>query len=115
MRKLAPKILRRKIISFYSDWPRGLHSHYSLDKLSKDLRGRKILRLSRIGKVIFLHLSGQNSPRIAFHQRMSGRLLILDDSDFTVNAKHIRIKLGLSGSKILAFVDPRKFGIMWYG
>lgn len=121
MRKLAPKIKGRRIVSFASDWPRGLRGEYDVENLAKDIFDRKIKRLSRVGKVLFLHLSANQGKRfdgdkkLAFHQRMSGRLAVLDESELLEVNKHARIKIGLDNGKILVFFDPRKFGIVWYG
>lgn len=119
MRKLAPQIKGRKIISFVSDWPRGLRAEYKIPYLQKDIFGRKIKQLSRIGKVLFLHLSpvGKRkiSVKLAFHQRMSGRLAVLDRNEVEKATKHARIRIGLDNNKFLVFFDPRKFGVAWYG
>lgn len=49
---------------------------------------------------------------LAFHQRMSGRLLIVERAH---QDKYIRRRFRLSGGKDLAFHDVRRFGIVWYG
>ena len=49
---------------------------------------------------------------LAFHQRMSGRLLVVD-RDF--KDKYIRKRFKLSDGKDLAFHDVRRFGVVWYG
>src|SRR3989344_399976 len=97
MRKLAPQIKGRKIISFISDWPRGLRSEFKGEALEKDIFERKINQLSRIGKVLFLHLSGSskinNDRKLGFHHRMSGRLAVLDKNDIQKFNKHARVKI----------------------
>ncbi len=74
------------------------------------LDGRKILRLERRGKAILIYLSG--GKILAFHQRMSGKLLVVDRK---FQDKHIRFRYKLSSGKDLIMHDVRKFGIKWYG
>ncbi len=119
MRKLAPQITGRKIVSFTSDWPRGLKADFKGHALEKDIFGRKIKYLSRIGKVLFLHLSKsgkeENYRKLGFHQRMSGRLAVLVSDELLTPNKHARVKIGLDNGRVLVFFDHRKFGVVWYG
>ena len=68
------------------------------------------MRLERRGKAILIYLSGDRI--LAFHQRMSGKLLI---TPLGFKDKHIRKRFRLSSGKDLVFHDVRKFGIIWYG
>ncbi len=86
--KLKPLIKGRRILNF----------------------NRKILGLERKGKAILIHLSGDYL--LAFHQRMSGRLLVVN-RDY--KDKYIRRRFKLSNGKDLAFHDVRRFGVVWYG
>lgn len=81
-----------------------------LGKRILDLGNKKILRLERRGKAIILYLS--HGYVLAFHQRMSGKLLI---GDRNYKDKHIRFRFKISSGKDLIFHDVRKFGIKWYG
>ncbi|MDO8522930.1 MAG: DNA-formamidopyrimidine glycosylase [bacterium] len=91
-RKLEPLIKGRRILDF----------------------DRKILGLERRGKAILIWLSSASPKQylLAFHQRMSGRLLVVE-RDF--KDKYIRRRFKLSDGKDLAFHDVRKFGVVWYG
>ncbi|MDP2668656.1 MAG: DNA-formamidopyrimidine glycosylase family protein [bacterium] len=71
---------------------------------------KKILDLERRGKAILIHLTGNYF--LAFHQRMSGKLLIVDRNH---HDKYIRRRFQLSDGKDLAFHDVRRFGVVWYG
>lgn len=71
---------------------------------------KKILNLERRGKAILIHLSG--GKILGFHQRMSGKLLIVPRG---FKDKHIRRRFKLSGGKDLVLHDVRKFGVVWYG
>lgn len=75
-----------------------------------NLDGRKILELERRGKAILIYLSG--GKILAFHQRMSGKLLVTERS---FKDKHVRFRFKLSSGKDLIFHDVRKFGVRWYG
>lgn len=82
-------------------------------KLRRDIKGRKILDVERRGKVIFLKLSGKPPRSLAMHLRMSGRL------EIALNRKAkdpwTRFAWKLDKGRELRFVDPRKFGVVWYG
>lgn len=108
-RKLTP-LIGKTVASFYCDWPRGLRVTTSPQKMAADIRGRKILGLDRHGKVIILSLGERV---IAFHQRMSGRLMIAPRN--VKPGKFVHHRLTFSDGSALWFLDPRKFGIIWYG
>lgn len=71
---------------------------------------RKIISLERKGKAVLINLSGNYI--LAFHQRMSGRLLVVPHD---YKDKYIRRRFRLSDGKDLAFHDVRRFGVVWYG
>jgi len=78
-----------------------------------DLGNKKILNVERRSKAILLRLEGSPTSFIlGFHQRMSGRLLIVE-RDF--KDKYIRRRFKLSDGKDLVFHDVRRFGVIWYG
>ncbi|MBI2034042.1 MAG: bifunctional DNA-formamidopyrimidine glycosylase/DNA-(apurinic or apyrimidinic site) lyase [Candidatus Liptonbacteria bacterium] len=108
-RKLAP-LIKKTIVSFSCDWPRGLRVVRSTRDINRDIRGRRVRGIRRHGKVIFLDLGERI---IAFHQRMSGRLEIPPRS--TKPTKHVHHILTFSDGSALWFHDPRKFGVVWYG
>lgn len=96
-------------MSFWTDWPRGLRIS-SRKEISRDIRGRKILRLERKGKAVLVHLSG--GKILGFHQRMSGKLLVVPKK---FSDKHIHFHLDISRYESLVMHDIRKFGVVWYG
>src|SRR3990167_4181648 len=75
-----------------------------------NLGGKKILRIGRRGKAILIYLSG--GKILGFHQRMSGKLLIVQRGWKDKHTHHI---FKLSSGKDLVFHDIRKFGVVWYG
>ena len=103
-RKLQP-LTGKTIQSFWND--RAV--------AAKNIRGLKVLRIFRRGKAIVFELSGARI--LAFHQRMSGRLLIVDESyDRMIRQQyHIHAKINFNDKSRLLFQDPRKFGVIWYG
>ena len=75
-----------------------------------NLGGRNILRVERKGKAILIHISG--GKILGFHQRMTGKLLIVRRGWKDKHTHHI---FKLSDGNDLVFHDVRKFGVMWYG
>lgn len=70
---LNQKIVGYTIVDFWSDWPKAL-KNLSLEKFKKEIRNRKILNVRRIGKNIFIDLSGNKTLYI--HLKMTGHLLV---------------------------------------
>ncbi len=156
LRKLMPLIKNKTLVDFWTDWPRGLRLARP-DFVKRDIRGRKIIDGHRTGKVIFLHLSrlagarakrarkprtrvssvrGKPERMLAFHQRMSGRLIFVRRASSTQAGRleykgqaysnvleNIRVRperwihflFKFSDGSELRFTDPRKFGLVWYG
>ncbi len=120
--KIKP-LVGRTAGHFWSDWPRGFKSVHDDKSLSSDISGRKVLRISRHGKVVFMELGSKGrSPRdngrlLAFHLRMSGRLHIArkEDKPDAKELKHIHAVISFTDGTELRFHDPRKFGLIWYG
>lgn len=115
--KLLPLVRGRKILNFWTDWARGL-KNATPAAVRKDIAGRKILNLSRRGKVLFFKLSGMPPTALAIHFRMSGRLEVVSTQGAVKVSKRSRwvhFVWHLSGGKELRFIDPRKFGVVWYG
>ncbi len=110
----------------------------SMRWVAADMRGRKILDIARRGKVLFFRLSGtprsKRSPLLrgkpervmAIHLRMSGRLEMAlrpakrhPDPERSEGegslSRWTHFSWQLSGNRELKFIDPRKFGVVWYG
>jgi len=123
-RKLEP-LKGRKIKGFWSDWPRGLRITGSAKKIDKDIKGRKILSVRRYGKAVVFELEKRKGDKkgekiLAFHQRMSGSLLIRSKADSQKSKvgrqkEHVHAKVLFEDGTELWFKDPRKFGVVWYG
>lgn len=112
---LNKKIKGDSITGFWSDWPKAIKNK-SAKEFEKEIRGRKILGARRIGKNIFIDLSGGKT--IYIHLKMTGHLLIkskvesrkpkADYFDDRVN-QYIHHVWRLGKNKTLEFSDVRKF------
>ncbi len=83
------------------------------DKFSfyDDIKGKKILSLSRKGKFILFHLSEEK--KLIFHLRMEGKLFV--ENKKTLSTKHMTLFLPFENDdRGLAFYDVRKFGCLYY-
>ena len=70
---LNKKIVGYTIVDFWSDWPKAIKNK-KLPNFKKEIKGRKILSIRRIGKNIFIDLSGEKTLYI--HLKMTGHLLV---------------------------------------
>ncbi len=118
---LNKKVKGLTIADVWTDWPKYFRrSKGGFDGFKKSVTGRKIEKVWRIGKNIIFDLSG--GKKMLIHQKMTGHLLI-----GTWNMKHgtwmpaqkgllservngyIHLMFWLSGGKMLALSDLRKF------
>jgi len=115
---LNRKIKSDTITGFWSDWKKTVKM--PIEKFEKEIKDKKILSVSRIGKNIFINLSGGKT--IYIHLKMTGHLLV---KHVTCNTKHkaekndyfsekvnqyIRHIFYLKSGRTLEFSDVRKFG-----
>jgi formamidopyrimidine-DNA glycosylase len=70
---LNKKIVGYEIVDFWSDWPSAIKNK-TLVNFKKEIKNRKILGVRRVGKNIFIDLSGGKTLYI--HLKMTGHLLI---------------------------------------
>jgi formamidopyrimidine-DNA glycosylase len=73
-------------------------------EVERELRGRRVDRLSRRGKYLVWELSGE--VFLAQHLRMTGAVLY----DPGVEPGHVRVRIGLDDGHRLVYDDPRRFG-----
>jgi formamidopyrimidine-DNA glycosylase len=116
---LNQKIKGDIITDFWSDWKKSIRMPIEL--FTREIKGKKILSASRIGKNIFINLSGGKT--IYVHLKMTGHLLIKsqknkatkcqtrgrDYFDDKVN-QYIHHIFYLKSGRTLEFSDLRKFG-----
>ncbi|NTU67115.1 MAG: bifunctional DNA-formamidopyrimidine glycosylase/DNA-(apurinic or apyrimidinic site) lyase [Candidatus Moranbacteria bacterium] len=109
---LNRKIKGDVITDFWSEWPKAINGK-SLDAFKKEIKGRKVLEARRIGKNIFIDLSGGKTLYI--HLKMTGHLLIKQKAESNgyfsdrVN-QYIRHIFHIGKDKTMEFSDMRKFG-----
>ncbi len=80
--------------------------------MAKELPGRRIERVYRVGKHIVFDLARGKAPGLQWivHLGMTGRLLVADAE--TPVPRHTHGILHLASGRELRFVDPRRFGRM---
>lgn len=140
IRRIQPHILNRMIEDVWSDAPSLLRNRADVHTFRKEVRGRKIILVTRRGKNILIRLSGQVLRRgqdaeertMLIHLKMTGHLLLgnwrlaggrwrATGSELLaekVNSYiHIMFRLGsrrgdLAGKQgmMMALSDARKFG-----
>lgn len=103
-RTLAPHLLNKVITSVEVFLAKAIKP--GPEMVQKELPGKRIIEISRRGKYLILSLD--NGQKLAFHLRMTGRLLYLHRE--TPTAKHTVIILRLNDGFDLRMVDQRKFG-----
>jgi formamidopyrimidine-DNA glycosylase len=117
---LKKSVLNRKILDIWTDTPKLIKNKGGLAEIKKELKGRKIIDISRRGKNIIFDLDGPLSMLI--HQKMSGHLLTgrwkLESGKWkavspkTLNDpmnRFIHAIFFLSGGLEMALSDLRKF------
>jgi formamidopyrimidine-DNA glycosylase len=113
---LNRKIKGDTIVDFWSDWKKTVRM--PIGRFEKEIRDREILGAKRIGKNIFINLSGRKT--IYIHLKMTGHLLVKsakckvkscgkDYFDDKVN-QYIHHIFYLKSGRTLEFSDVRKFG-----
>src|SRR5688572_7210961 len=112
VRGLRPDLIGRTILSAEVLWARTL-AIPSQKKFKDQVRGQKILAVSRRAKYLILELENYN---LLVHLRMSGDLVLREGK--IAPEKHDRLTLTLSSPRsarksYLAFNDTRKFGRVW--
>ncbi|HLM84290.1 MAG TPA: bifunctional DNA-formamidopyrimidine glycosylase/DNA-(apurinic or apyrimidinic site) lyase [Candidatus Bathyarchaeia archaeon] len=115
---LNKKIKGDTIVGFWTDWKKSVKM--PAEKFSKEIKNKKIVQARRIGKNIFLDLSGGKT--IYIHLKMTGHLLVKrktqDARRKTVEKDYFSEKVNqyirhifyLKSGKTLEFSDLRKFG-----
>lgn len=81
------------------------------ENLPRNLKGRKIIGVTRRAKYILMHLD--NAHILVIHLGMSGRLRI-EEKPPKKPIKHDHLTLSLSGGLQISFNDPRRFGLIAY-
>jgi len=108
-RSLAPRLLGRTILAVEVRLPKLL-AGMEPAALARRLVGQVIGGMDRRGKYLLLELAA--GDRVAFHLRMSGRLVLRAAGP--TEEPHAYLFFHLTGGEDLVYVDPRKFGRLYY-
>jgi formamidopyrimidine-DNA glycosylase len=106
--ELTPYIVGHSITGVTFLWEGVLKKPSAADFRSR-LIGQKISGLSRRGKYLIIHLTGDDL--LIIHLKMSGSLLV--SRDCAEPPKYTRAIIHLDKNTNIFFRDPRKFGAMW--
>lgn len=108
-RSLAPRLLGRRILEISVRLPRMVEG-VDPEELRRRLSGQVIGGLDRRGKHLLLELAA--GDRLAFHLRMTGRLLLRPAGH--PEEPHTHLVFLLSEGWELRYADLRKFGRLHY-
>ncbi len=115
-RGLEQKTLGLKIVGGEVLLERTIAYPHSVAEFLTGLKGVAIARWHRRGKYLLAELRHPNDKTpggwLGVHLRMTGQLLWLDKEEAL--QKHTRVRLFLSSSQELRFVDIRTFGKLWW-
>jgi len=115
---LNQKIKGDSIVDFWSDWKKSIKTPF--EKFVREIKGKKILSASRIGKNMFINLS--DGKTIYIHLKMTGHLLVKSQIPNPKSQKagkdyfsekvnqYIHHIFYLKSGRTLEFSDLRKFG-----
>ncbi len=118
VRGLKRNLVGRKIVRFWTDWPRGVTPEPV--KFNKLTRGAKITEVSRRGKYIQIRIAQKGTPRVILgHLRMTG---VFGFGNWTVKkgqawagkepVRHLHTVLFLDRGEALGLSDVRKFATL---
>lgn len=123
--ELNSRIVGRKIIGVWSDWPKTVRKP-DFKIFEKEIRGAKIVRVDRRGKNILMYLSGDRL--LLIHLKMTGHLLvgkwrIANRKAIPVSGGPLREKVNdyihlifyLDNNEELGLSDLRKFAKILFG
>jgi formamidopyrimidine-DNA glycosylase len=113
VRLIRPRLEGRAIATADVRWQRTLGGS-SARRFSRAVRGARIRRVWRRGKFIVMDLARGGRPAgwLVGHLRMTGRMHV--ESRSWDPGPYRRLSLGLDDGRTLHFVDPRKFGRIWF-
>jgi len=126
---LNRKVKGEIIMGFWTDWLKAV-KHSSASTLGKQIKGLKIVKVSRIGKNVIFHLS--EGKMLLIHQKMTGHLLVGrwrvlgKGKNVRVEAitrghlqekvnQYIHAIFSLRSGKMIALSDMRKFARIAFG
>jgi formamidopyrimidine-DNA glycosylase len=113
VRLIRPRLEGRRIAAADVRWQRTLGGSTAI-RFTRAVRGARIRRVWRRGKFIVMDLAREGRPAgwLLGHLRMTGRFHVASRS--WDPGPYCRLSLELDDKKTLHFVDPRKFGRIWF-
>lgn len=109
-RGLRARLVGRAIVRADAiDWPRML-PNATPDLLEAALPGERVEGVERRGKYLLLRLG--SGATLAIHRKMSGNLVLRPAG--SLRERHTHLVLSFDDRAELHFVDPRKFGRVYY-
>src|SRR6056297_1117671 len=104
---LNQEVRGRTFLNFWTDAPK-LIRHPKAKKFNQKIKGKKIKKARRRGKVIIVELS--NDLLLLFHAKMTGHFLLGQNSlEEKFKDYYIHAAFYLDNNKILGWTDQRKF------
>lgn len=112
---LDGSIVGRTITSVVLGRLRSVRRYADPTTFIDEVLGARISSTGRLGKYLFLNLSGAavDDSVLVVHLRMSGQLLLPLGGPRAEIAKHTHVRIGFDDGNELRFVDPRTFGEMY--
>lgn len=124
IRKLKSKIIKRKIVNLWTDFPKIIRGN--IDKFLKEIKNRKIENIFRRGKNIIFEL--ENNRAFLIHLKLTGHLLFgkwrKENEKWQPTEKgpleepinrFIHLILFLDNKEMFALSDLRKFAKLVFG
>ena len=109
-RGLRARLIGRMVISVGGvDWPRMLPNTSELE-LQQLVTGGRVVSISRKGKYLLMELD--DDRWLVIHRKMSGNLL-LEPAGAPLE-RHTHLEIVFDDGTALRFVDPRKFGRVYF-
>ena len=115
VRDLRPHVVGRTIVGATVRWQRTIATP-SAHTFTRQIRGLKVVALTRRGKHLVFHLCKGTACRVPqkyllVHLRMTGGFSI--DLPNAPSDKHVHVVFNLNDGHEVRFRDTRKFGRMW--
>jgi formamidopyrimidine-DNA glycosylase len=103
-RELRPLVAGSRIVEAWTDWPRAVR-HPTPERFCAELRGRRVLDVSRRAKWLLLWLD--DDAVLAIQVKMTGQLFVVPAT--TPVDRHVHVALSFEDGRELRLRDVRKF------
>lgn len=106
VRQLNQKIKNSQIEDVWFDWPKLIQGKIKPEEFGEIIKKRRILKVSRRGKNIFLELT--QGFICLIHLKLTGRILVSEEKEIKKDS-FIHFYFRLADGNLLALSDRRKF------